>query len=369
MVTYDIPALARVTVGDDTPALVREGIAFQIGHFAVDATAPSPELPLIQIRSYAAFAAPTPVVFHQGQGISGRCWHHPEQRHATVRTATGFEVFTDTGEILVVLLLQIFALQKERSFLHAAGWVDGTGQATLVPGPGGVGKTALLTTAVQHHGARLLGDDLVLLEANGRASAFPRAFVLKPYHRTLFPDRMLEKEAAEAKVARWRPLMKFVRENAPFHGLLKSVAKRAGRLDDVSLWIQRRAIEPDFYTIPVAELFGAKKVADSGQVRRVVYLERHQESRVEVQPMSGEEIARRSLAVIHHEWVDYLRWYASMGAMEMVDWGAHFAQTLVVMQNAFQGAETAGMRVPVDLSPEDLATEFGRHFGFGDPAP
>ena len=364
MKTYDIPNLARVTVASSTPQLVREAIAFQIGHFTMEAPRSEPELPLIRIAGYGGFAGPTPVEFHDGTGSIGSCWHHSAQRHATVRTESGFDVFTDTGEILVVLLLQILALRQGRSFLHAAGWVDAAGRATLVPGPGGVGKTALLTTAVREHGVRLLGDDLVLVDRTRQVAAFPRAFVLKPYHRDQFPDQFAAIAMTEERARRWRPLVRWVRENAPFHGMLKGVAQRAGKLDDVSWWLQRKSTAPDLHTVPVAELFGHEKVASTGTVHRVAYLERHRSTNISCDVLPTDVLVRRCLAVLHHEWADYLRWHASLGALDIVDWSEHFAASTRVLHEAFASTTAVNLKVPADTSPERLAEIFSTEVGF-----
>lgn len=362
---YLLPGLAAVTVTAEVLELVSDAIEFQLGHFAlpVGATAPT-DLPRISFEPYRRYAGGTGAVhFHAARAQTGRLLHSPEARYAVCRDENGFAVFTDTPEVLVVLLLQTLALARARTFLHAAGWCDAAGAVTLLPGPGGVGKTALLSAAVLSHGARLLGDDLVLVGATG-AEAFPRAFVLKDYHRTIFPDAFAAAATERHRRDLWRPLVKFLRENAPFHGLLKSVFRRAGRLESASSWLHARSVAPEFHTVPVARLFGSDKVAAAGPIRRVIWLERHAGEDFRLGALSVDEAVRRSLAVLHHEWADYLRWFCALGAVDLVDVGAHFRGTEAALRASFAVAEVRLFQVPEGVSPDELERAFAERLGF-----
>lgn len=363
--TYAVPDLAVVTVAGDVIELVGGAIEFQLGHFALADGTPTPaDLPWIKVEPYARFLAPAgDVKFQSMRAEPGRLLQSPEGRHVTRRTADGFEVFSDSPEVLVVLLLQTIALRKGRTFLHAAAWCDASGSVTLLPGPGGVGKTALLSAAVLRHGARLLGDDLVLVGEEG-AAAFPRAFVLKDYHRSLFPAAFAGARQERRTRDRWRPFVKFLRENAPLHGVFKSLFRRAGRLESASSWLHAHATPPEFLTVPVARLFGPERIGTGGAVRRVIYIERYEGAEFRLTPLTAEAAVQRSLAVLHHEWADYLRWFCALGAVEVVDLGAHFRATEAALRAAFAHAETSLLQVPVNASPEALEQAFAAHAGF-----
>ncbi|HWA86497.1 MAG TPA: hypothetical protein VG710_09765 [Opitutus sp.] len=365
--TYVVPGLAVVVVSREVATPVRRSIEFQLGYFLTPENFTiAAEMARISVAPYARFeGAAEAAQFHGARGTRGRVLDHRSARHATVRTPAGFDVYTDSPEVLIILLLQTLALQRGVSFLHAAGWSDARGDATLLPGPGGVGKTALLTAAVLRHGAKLLGDDLVLIGRDAEAKAFPRAFVLKEYHRALVPEAFAAAEAeARNRVGRLRPLVKFLRENAPLHGLTKSIFGKMGRLERTSLWLQERSTSPEFLTVPVTRLFGTKSVAPGGRVRRVVYIERCEGTEFRRLTLAADEVVRRSLAVLHHEWADYLRWFCALGAMEIVDLGGHFRDTETVMRTAFAEADVSLFQVPVAATPEELERAFADFVGF-----
>lgn len=366
-VVYRVPGLAELRIDSSVLAHVREAIEFQLGYFRVIDESPSPaDLPVIRVEPYARLQQTARTHFHQWRGELRAMMQNSDARHATVRHPMGFDVFSDTPEVLVVLLLQLLALRTDRSFIHAAAWADGEGCVTLVPGPGGVGKTALASAAVQQHGAQLLGDDLVLVGPGGSAAAFPRAFVLKAYHRELFPSEFATADAATTSRIRGvrRLLVKAIRENVPFHGMLKALARRAGRLDAISLRLQRASMTPDFHAVPVAQLFGAGRIAIEGTVARVVYLERHDGEDFVLESMEPASVAARSLAVLHHEWADYLRWFCALGALEVFDMGAYFRRTEQVLHRTCAAAPCQLVRVPAATSPMQLAEWFAENVGF-----
>jgi hypothetical protein len=368
---YLVPGIAAVSVAADVVPPVLSSLEFQLGYFRVEASdSLQAELARIDVKPFVQFErGQGEVHFHSSQGKPGELLHSESRRHALRQTPKGFQVFTDTPELAVVVLLQLLALRRGFTLLHSAGWCDPTGAVTLLPGPGGVGKTALLSAAVLRHEARLLGDDLVLVGHGAQAEAFPRSFVLKPYHRSLFPDVFADLDTGSRHQARWRPVVGFLRDNAPFKGVLKSVARRFGRLEEASLWLQEHAVDQGFYTVPVTRLFGADRIGRGGPVRRVVYLERYDGSEFCLEIMPAEAVVRRSVAVLHHEWADYMRWICACGAMEVLDLGSYFRQVESAMLAAFAAAEIYELKVPLRATPEELERIFAQRLGFGaEPA-
>lgn len=364
-VVYRIPGLAVVTLSPDVPGSVQEAVSFQLGHFRQETMVDGDgDLPLIRVLPFKTQTAPAQVHLHETRGDLNRVLEARQAGHATERTERGFDVYTNTTEPLIVLLLQALLLPRGRTFIHAAAWVDKSGRATLLPGPGGVGKTALLSAAVLRHGLRLLGDDLILA-GSPDLEAFPRAFVLKDYHRDIFPEAWKQQAARSGG---WRtaarPVVQFVRRNAPFHGLAKSITQRAGKLDQTSAMLQRHAVPPDFFTVPVADLFGADKVAQEGRLDRVIWLERRDAADFELKPADPAALATRAFSILMHEWADHARWLGRLGAMQILDQGYFYRRTEELLQATLADRPCWVAGIPARASPSELEQWFNQELGF-----
>jgi len=267
---------------------------------------------------------------------------------------------------MVNLIIQLAALGRGVTLLHAAGWVDSGGRATLLSGPGGVGKTALVSAGVLRHGVSVLGDDLILVGDKAQALSFPRAFVLKPYHRSQFPKQF---PVGRQRQRTWLgPLMRFAQENVPFRGLLRNWARSSGRLEATSLWMQHGFTGPELFPVTVVDLFGRDKVASFGTVTRVIYLERHDGPKFEREDLPLDRLVARSLAVLQHEWVDFGRWFNQMAALDLFSLTDYMHLFEAAIRSACGTAERAVVRVPASTSPEELEAWFHREFGFVDRA-
>lgn len=92
----------------------------------------------------------------------------------------------ELSPLLVQLELSVaeeLVRRSGRIGLHAGGVVVGDG-AALIPGDGGTGKSSLVA-ALAARGCPVLGDDVVLLDASGRAHAFRRLLKVEEPARTL----------------------------------------------------------------------------------------------------------------------------------------------------------------------------------------
>ncbi len=362
MICYKIHSLVEVRVGEAVRSHVRDSIEFQIGHFKTQEASSDGAAAFIRYEPYDRFQGADATEFHMVRGQSGRVLHAPDSRFAIVVNGSGFDVFTDTSEVLVNILIQVIALRRGMTFMHAAGWVDGLGRVTLAPGPGGVGKTALLSAGIMRHKARLLGDDLVLVGVGAKALSFPRAFVLKPYHRSQYPDHY--PNAVSARRSCVAPVARFLKANMPFRGLIKDALRRVGRLEPAAVWLNHGFTGDEIYPVPVEKLFGAKCVAEGGEVDRVVYLERWDGSEFIKMAMTTRAVVARGMAVLQHEWVEYGRWFSQLGALELISMPDYFRALECAMTAACNRAEKWLVQVPASTTPEELESWFARNVGF-----
>jgi len=156
--------------------------------------------------------------------------------------------------------------------VHAAAVANKDGKVTLFPGAGGVGKTALLGGLVEEYGYKHLGDDLILLNSDGKAMCFPRSFVLKEYHRAVYPDVF---ERLNIKAGTNYGIKRFIVDNAPFMGIVKNVLKKRKLYYQVAHAIN---LTPYLAVVPVEEILGAGTVQASGQMNKIIFLERYEGS-------------------------------------------------------------------------------------------
>ena len=123
-------------------------------------------------------------------------------------------------------------------------------RVTLLPAAGGAGKTALLGYMVQEFRSRHMGDDIVILGKAGNCLSFPRSFVLKEYHRSIYPEvfqRLNLRTKSSYKVKR------FLIDNAPFLGIAKTILRRRRIYYKVAQSIN---LIPHLAEVPVEEIFG-----------------------------------------------------------------------------------------------------------------
>lgn len=376
MTRYVIHNLIEVRVDERVPSALAESIEFQLGHFRVPADGDpttDPSRSRITVRPYGDFspdAGPSPRQFHRCRGVEGRWLDLPMRRTAYVfgeaRGASVIDAYADSPAMLVNLLIQLQLIERGMTLIHAAAAADESGRVTLLPGPGGVGKTALLGELVKQRGYRLLGDDLVILTADGRCLSFPRGFVLKAYHASVYPALFAElgldagSQHAKSRGGAWRAAMNLLADNVPCKGLIRWALRRAGRLEAVRHALADAPPPPYLAAVPVERIFGRHVVADEGRLHRVVFLERHEGDGFDVTPMRHAAMVNRLLSIVHHEWVGHMLDLWSLGSLELVDLPSYYAGVAEIASSALSHHACRRLLIPRDASPAALCDAFAR---------
>lgn len=358
MIRYNIHDLVEVTVDPRVPAALREAIAFQIEHFRIGDGAPhTPHR--IAVRPYDDWSQFKPQVFqafHTCDGVDAKWFDHPDRRLAYQKDAAGYRVFADTPAFLINMLLQFIFVQHGITLVHAAAVVDEQDRVTLLPGPGGVGKTALLGSLVKHHGYRLLGDDIIGLREDGVCFSFPRSFVLKEYHRSVYPELFDELGLNQRK--RRRSVIKRVAnvlvDNMPGKGLARAILRGAGLLGAAQKALASPSTPPFLAAAPVQDVFGSDSVADSGQLDQVIFMERWTGPHFEQHRMPAASMMRRMVSIIHHEWADHMRSFWGLGSMELVDLPRYFRNVESICRIALANAPCHRVMIPTNATPDEL---------------
>lgn len=360
---YNIHNFVAICVCQNVSREIRETIEFQIGNFRSNRD-PFDSIPYkITIQKYKSVTLENtdPILrFHTVYGVAHRLFDDHKNRIAIERTDVGFSIYTDSPAFLINQFINLLLLKKGITMIHAAGVVGPDGSATLFPGPGGVGKTAILGSAVSRHDHKVLGDDIILLGEDRLAYSFPRGFVLKEYHREIYPEVFSEiekgslSEKATKQNSTKQMVFKFLRENLPFHGLAKSIFNKCGSLDDASRWIRSHSDPVDFLTVPVEKIFGPDSVKERALVRRVVFLERHLGQSFAKSILSTDALVDRLMAIIHHEWADYMKMFFAMQSLEICSSSDYFQKMESIMRSALKSIQCELVQIPDGATPKEL---------------
>lgn len=347
---YNIHGLAEVVIAPGVrPEIIRE-IDFQIGPLRVDLQSEMRHCPIVRIRPYAEHEKrlSNEAEFYQCRGGVGSYLTDEAACLSVHRSPEGFTIFADYANVLINLYLQLLLVQQGYSMVHAAAYKNGKGKVTLLAGAGGIGKTAVLGYAVRSKGLQHLGDDVVILGSKGDCLAFPRAFVLKSYHREGYSEVFHRKN-----LPRWNmfAIKRFLIANAPFVGLGKDLLKKTGLYYTVADFLRP---QPHLATVSPEELFGQGSMAQSGEIGRVAYLDRVHGSQFSIAALPLETCVSRIFAVIHYEWKDFLAHLISLGALDVVDLPTYNELAATALRSSLAGKELVYVQVPVDASPEQL---------------
>lgn len=375
-VCYRVHGLVDVYVHAAVTDDLKENLDFQIGHFKLpekpDGTAPH-WITVRPFMDYSPLAGVPYEVFHLVRGIRGSEYVDPQGRVAYRKHSLGYEVWADYPSFLVNLFIQLLLLDHGIVLTHAAAYVDKEGAVTLIPGAGGVGKTAIVGVAVKELGCRLLGDDIVGLARDGTCYSFPRSFVLKEYHRTTYPEVFkrlgIPDSGGKREAAARRPGLgtriarkgsRLVRENAPFVGISRALIRRVRYAAATARPTSKGPTSPKPYLAAVAPdvVFGKGSVAEKGDVRRIVFFKRYEGDAFRFEPLDEASLCNQMFAIILHEWVGVMRQFFALGALEIIDVPSYMTDVHAVMRQAVAGRGAELCLIPNGANAEETAAAF-----------
>lgn len=157
--------------------------------------------------------------------------------------------------------IQLQLLESQATLVHAAGVTHGE-TAIIFPSWGGVGKTAIVAKFIRDLNWKLLGDDLVILTAEGKCLSFPKPMVLYPYHKAVFPDVFAAGKGPIAPAALNPFLGKFAQSVKP---LLR-------RIPGALQYARNR--NPQSARVRPSDVFGRQCIADVASLDTIVWLDR-----------------------------------------------------------------------------------------------
>ncbi|KAA0231875.1 hypothetical protein EDS67_00310 [candidate division KSB1 bacterium] len=369
---YQIHDLVNVVVDARVDDKIVKQIDFQIGYFRSNLRSDIAPYQIV-VKPFEDFQASSECdlhTFHLVKGIPGKCLIDNNARLAFVKQKQGYTIYTDRG-VLINLFIQFFLIEQGISLIHAAAIADRYGCVTLLPGAGGVGKTALLGYMVKEHNYRLLGDDIIGLNDQGYCLAFPRSFVLKEYHQSVYPEIFqrlninIQQEKQRKLTYSINPtaqkFMRLIRENAPFLGITKSLLRRFKLYQKITRHSNETKNLPYLATVPVEEIFGPGIVANRGEIERILFLERYAGKQFKFAPLSEESLCRRMFAIINHEWVEIMRQLFTIGALEIENLPRYFDRLAATVRSGISGKKCEIFFIPDNASPRELEQYFIGH--------
>lgn len=356
---YIIHNLIRIEIDDSLLATFGKSLDFQIGYFKNIKENSNDDISSIKIFPFSQFNSvlksyPDISEFHLSKGVKGNCFFNLDKRLASVKTRDGYEIYADGPNFLINLYIQLLIYNLGYCMIHAGGYANKNG-VTLVTGPGGVGKTALLGYMVNKYDCKILGDDIVIIRNDGQCFSYPRAFVFKEYHREVYPELF-----KELKVARFStyPFKRFLIDNIPFTGLLKKGLKRIGKYHTVAEGI---GLDSCLATVPVKKIFGANSVLDQGAVSKVVFVERYNGSDFSCSTLEAVSMKNRMFSIIHHEWSSVLVELFELGSLEVINLPDYFNKVEKNITELLHGCELKMLRIPNGASPKDLIAAYDKY--------
>jgi len=354
---YRFHGLVDVLVDDGVSASLQRSIDFQIAHFRDEGEATAPwRIEVFPYERVADVDADAATRFHLSQAVTGSLLDMPPQRVALRVEAWGYSLFLHGGSGFLMVALQLLLHAQGLSLVHAGAISDPSGRVILLPGAGGVGKTALIARLVRDCRCQLLGDDVVALSDRGRVLSVPRAFVLKEYHRETLPDAFASAARRPRRVSPGvRRALRFAYRNAPFMGVTLKLLSMAGVLENV---VARFRPPAEIEAVPVSSLFGPSAVAAEGPLRETVFLERYAGAAFRFEPLDGKALVRRLFSIMHHEWVDHMRAFWQLGAVEIADLPAYFIEMARILEAATAAPASHILRIPEAATPEELTRCF-----------
>lgn len=355
MFYYPIHGVVDVIVDLNVAKSVVNAIDFQLNYFRKNSPLKTPAPYQICVKAYSDITLDLSLQFsqfHLVRGVQGFCLHDPSGHLYIEKEGNSLKIYCEAPNFLINLYIQFFLIELGYTMVHAAAVADRDGNVILFPAAGGVGKTGLIGHLVAQNGYKTMGDDIVLLSKHGSCFAFPRSFVLKECHRTIYPE--VFRRLSIGKTSNYK-FKKFVAENAPFIGITKKILRRLNLYHHA---IDLVNMAQNLAEVPMEEIFGNGMVFESGAIKRIVFLERYEGTQFKVLPLGEKALCRRMFSIIHHEWVDSMRQCFSAAALELVDLPYYFTMTAEIMRAGISGKNSQIFYIPSDAKFKDVIDSF-----------
>jgi hypothetical protein len=350
---YNIHNLLCITMYSNISDLIIKEINFQIGFFLTENYVDSKDIPKISIYPYNnkndfIESNGHKIIFYEEIGILGSYLDNIEKRLFICRKNKDLIICADHPNFLINLYIQILLIEQNHTLIHASAYQAKSGKINIFTGAGGTGKTAILGHAVSQRGLKYLGDDLVIINLSKECLSFPRYFVLKKYHSQIYSNTFSESKIYNFNFSYLR---RFLHENLPFVGIIKTLLKKIGFYYRVADKIRPK----DFLaTIPPEKVFGINKFVNIGSIGSIIYLDKTIDNNFLINPTSAQILSNRAMSVIHHEFRDYNSHLLSLGALNVINYNLYMKNTSELLNDILNNIKLFELSVPNNSTSTDL---------------
>jgi hypothetical protein len=350
---YNIHNLLCITMYNNISDLIIKEINFQIGFFLTENYVDSKDIPKISIYPYNnkndfIESNGHKIIFYEEIGILGSYLDNIEKRLFICRKNKDLIICADHPNFLINLYIQILLIEQNHTLIHASAYQTKSGKINIFTGAGGTGKTAILGHAVSQRGLKYLGDDLVIINLSKECLSFPRYFVLKKYHSQIYSNTFSESKIYNFNFSYLR---RFLHENLPFVGIIKTLLKKIGFYYRVADKIRPK----DFLaTIPPEKVFGINKFVNIGSIGSIIYLDKTIDNSFLINPTSAQILSNRAMSVIHHEFRDYNSHLLSLGALNVINYNLYMKNTSELLNDILNNIKLFELSVPNNSTSTDL---------------
>ena len=255
---------------------------------------------------------------------------------------------TDDGMCPLNIILQMMLVEHGISMIHASAFQKDLGGIVVMPAFAEAGKTSLLGVLAKTDQYRFLGDDVVLLSKEGECLAYPRSIVLQKYHQKIFSNLFSELNISHARDSIVKSTKKFIKENIPFKGLIKSLFP--GKINTNML-----NYDNHLATVPLENFVGENNIDSKGKIEKIIFLQRYNGKDIKSNLIDTDNMSVRLLSIMHLEWLNYLvipLTYAGFGKFNIA---SYYSKVNDIIEKAIAGKPCYILYIPQTLDAVDVA--------------
>lgn len=273
----------------------------------------------------------------------------PEARFAVKFSANKLTLYLDLSGIPLNPWLQLLLVPQGVSLVHAAA-VEKDGHSLLLPAFGGAGKTLATGLLVRDHGYKFLGDDIVMLTAQGSVLPFPRPLFFYNHHLDVFGDFFANRKSVVAQQRIVGSMKRKLVRSIPLKQVVKNFAKTMGAEGT----LRRVAATREYLDAGSAEdVFGASSLGTGSPLGRIVFLQRSSGGSLELQETSTDHLVGRMFAILMNEWkAEWPRVIAAAG-YGAVDLADHYERFTSILRSGVNNIPTSTLVIPKAASPHE----------------